>query len=117
MTVCVRQDDVEGNYEDLLLSSSVVSFLGVKRQRCFRKDLRALLEVSSGTFLSLLGIRCLFRKDLVVSCTCLNTVHIGDDGLHSCRTYRVVGGQVYEGHEEFTIGLNREGFLLRAWRE
>lgn len=64
-----------------------------------------------------LGIRCLFRKDLVVSCICLNTVHIGDDGLHSCRTYRVVGGQVYEGHEEFTIGLNREGFLLRAWRE
>lgn len=64
-----------------------------------------------------LGIRRLFRKDLVVSCTCLNTVHIGDDGLHSCRTYRVVGGQVYEGHEEFTIGLNREGFLLRAWRE
>lgn len=33
MTVCVRQDDVEGNYEDLLLSSSVVSLLGVKRQR------------------------------------------------------------------------------------
>lgn len=62
-------------------------------------------------------ISCLFWKGLVVSCLCLNTVHIGDDGLHSCRTYRVVGGQVYEGHEEFAIGLNREGFLLRAWRE
>ena len=60
-------------------------------------------------------IRRLLLKDFVVSCICLNTVHIGDDGLHSCRTYRVVGGQVYEGHEEFAIGLNREGFLLRAW--
>lgn len=64
-----------------------------------------------------LGVRSFLLMDLVVSCIHLNTVHIGDDGLHSCRTYRVVGGQVYEGHEEFTIGLNREGFLLRAWRE
>ena len=62
-------------------------------------------------------IRRLLLKDLVVSCICLNPVHIGDDGLHSCRTYRVVGGQIYEGHEEFAIGLNREGFLIRAWSE
>ena len=47
------------------------------------------------TFL-LLCNRRLILKDLVVSCTCLNTVDIGDDGLHSCRTYRVVGGQLYE---------------------
>ena len=43
-----------------------------------------------------LCILMLILKDLVVSFIHLNTVDIGDDGLHSCRTYRVVCGQIYE---------------------